>query len=146
MRIYVKKPIKIKAVQYNGNNEQEIKEFVGDNLTTDMCIKTLEGNMKLSINDYVIRGVKGEYYPCKPDIFEETYNELTEQQETKEHKLLNLLKEKEVHIGLLQCYINQKDTVEEARRFYNYQKEGFESYQRLSQEEMQMITDWLKEE
>ena len=36
-------------------------------------IKTLEGDHKISDGDYIIRGVKGEYYPCKPDIFEETY-------------------------------------------------------------------------
>ncbi|NIG84006.1 hypothetical protein [Lacticaseibacillus casei] len=36
-------------------------------------IKTLEGNMTISENDYIIKGVHGEFYPCKPDIFEETY-------------------------------------------------------------------------
>lgn len=39
----------------------------------DCLIKTLEGDMKVSVGDYIIRGVNGELYPCKPDIFEKTY-------------------------------------------------------------------------
>ena len=40
-----------------------------------ITIKTLEGNMKASLGDYIIKGVKGELYPCKPDIFAATYEE-----------------------------------------------------------------------
>lgn len=84
---YRKKPVVIEAIQYN-HNLQEIKDFVGeDNLSFyegtvgfDGCIelnvlfiKTLEGNMKVSKGDYIIKGVNGEFYPCKPDIFEKTY-------------------------------------------------------------------------
>lgn len=39
----------------------------------DLVIETLEGNMRASPGDFIIRGIKGEYYPCKPDIFEATY-------------------------------------------------------------------------
>ena len=39
-------------------------------------IKTLEGEMKVSENDYIIKGVNGEFYPCKPDIFEKTYDKV----------------------------------------------------------------------
>ena len=86
---YRKKPVVIEAIQWNGNNLTEIKEFVGDSLVYDiidtawqvgkgkphvlMKIKTLEGDMDVSEKDFIIKGVNGEYYPCKPDIFEKTY-------------------------------------------------------------------------
>ena len=93
---YRKKPVVIEAVQWNGCNLEEIKELVGDSLIYEisdaawkvgkgapavyMEIKTLEGNHKCSIGDYIIKGVQGEFYPCKPDIFMQTY-ELVEEQE-----------------------------------------------------------------
>lgn len=86
---YKKKPVIIEAIQFDGLNLEEIKSFVGDNLIYDiidtawqvgkgrphilMKIKTLEGNMNVSEMDYIIKGVNGEFYPCKPDIFEKTY-------------------------------------------------------------------------
>ncbi|MFE9855590.1 hypothetical protein [Streptomyces sp. NPDC005780] len=42
-----------------------------------IVIRTLEGDMKVSLGDYVIRGVQGEFYPCKPDIFAATYEAVT---------------------------------------------------------------------
>ena len=95
---YRKKPVVIEAVQWNGTNLEEIKEFVGDSLiyetfdvewgdgediltitpTIDMGIKTLEGTHICSNGDYIIKGVQGEFYPCKPDIFMQTY-ELVEE-------------------------------------------------------------------
>ena len=77
---YRKKPVEIEAIQYIGTdkNKIELYHFMG-NLTyyvdenEDLIIKTLEGNMKANIGDYIIKGVHGELYPCKPDIFEETY-------------------------------------------------------------------------
>lgn len=76
---YVKRPVIIEAVQWTGDNVREIKEFVtpiAEYLEDEntIIIHTLEGDMKAEINDYIIKGVKGEFYPCKPDIFEETYN------------------------------------------------------------------------
>jgi hypothetical protein len=72
-----KKPVVVEAVRFNGDNVEEIKEFVGDNLVTIITgvysVKTLEGKMMVSKGDYVIKGVKGEFYPCKPDIFHATY-------------------------------------------------------------------------
>lgn len=44
-----------------------------------LMIRTLEGDMKVGLGDWVIRGVKGEFYPCKPDIFEQTYELITKQ-------------------------------------------------------------------
>jgi len=80
MKNYTKKPVTIQAVQFNGENIQEIIDFVGqDNISADdvmgWSIKTLEGNMLISHGDYVIRGIKGEFYPCKEDIFNMTYDE-----------------------------------------------------------------------
>ncbi len=78
-----KKPVVIEAVQFTGSNFFEIAGFLGhgsdvlNNLelkTTDLpVIETLEGKMTASPGDWVIRGVKGEFYPCKPDIFAATY-------------------------------------------------------------------------
>lgn len=89
---YKKKPIIIDAIQFNGLNLEEIKEFVGDKLIYDiidsawqvgkgrphilMKIKTLEGDMNVSEKDYIIKGINGEFYPCKPDIFYKTYEEV----------------------------------------------------------------------
>ena len=43
-----------------------------------MLIKTLEGNVLANVGDYIIKGVNGEYYPCKPDVFAKTYEEVEE--------------------------------------------------------------------
>ena len=104
MNKYRKKPVVIEAIQYKvieeipckygvakKTNVNEIAQFMKVNslreATTpnDACegetflpINTLEGIMKASIGDYIIKGVQGEFYPCKPNIFEQTY-ELVEQ-------------------------------------------------------------------
>lgn len=79
-----KKPIVIEAVQYNGHNKVEIIEFTNGKAMTNTChihltIPTLEGDHKADVNDWIIKGVKGEFYPCKPDIFKETYEEVIEE-------------------------------------------------------------------
>lgn len=78
---YRKKPVEIEAIKYKYDldNIIELIEFVGENLKVidgTPYIKTLEGNMMISDGDYVIKGVKGEFYPCKPDIFEQTYEKV----------------------------------------------------------------------
>ena len=78
---YRKKPVVIEAIQWIGNNLSEIDNFIGrnvDNKETTLVIHTLEGDMEASIGDYIIKGVNGEFYPCKPDIFDKTYEEVTE--------------------------------------------------------------------
>ena len=73
---YRKKPVVIEALQWTGSNLAEITQFVGDALRIDsgeVYILTLEGEHHASIEDYIIKGVKGEFYPCKPDIFKQTY-------------------------------------------------------------------------
>ena len=92
---YIKKPIEVEALQIHGN-VSEIREFIGENGDayiwdnplkagvgrphTVVTIFTLEGNMKATDGDYIIKGVKGEFYPCHKDIFEETY-ELVERED-----------------------------------------------------------------
>jgi len=81
-----KKPVVVVAAQWDGTNEEAgeivewIKRLKGDaqltsvpNLTHTISIYTLEGVMHAMPGDWIIRGVKGEFYPCKPDIFEQTY-------------------------------------------------------------------------
>ncbi len=81
---YRKKPVEIEAVQFEDTPEriEEIAAFVGRDLRVNygdknnpyIPIETLEGTMKANVGDYIIRGIKGEYYPCKPDVFEATYD------------------------------------------------------------------------
>lgn len=78
-RKYVKKPVEVEAIQWTGMNFKEISMFCGDNVAlfaNQPVISTLEGDMVVSVGDYVIKGTKGEFYPCKPDIFELTYEEV----------------------------------------------------------------------
>ena len=78
---YRKKPVVIEAVEWTGEYTPEIHKFLGDiamrviinKEKKQMLIPTLEGQMLASEGDFVIRGIKGEYYPCKPDIFTATY-------------------------------------------------------------------------
>lgn len=84
---YRKKPVVIEAVQFLDNLERlcELSEFITtqdlrvnyeDPENPVLKIETLEGVMNASVGDYIIKGVNGEYYPCKPDIFEKTYEEV----------------------------------------------------------------------
>ena len=91
-----KKPVTVESMLYDGTYEQkmEVYRWIRDNThgsydfhsthkpdsgvtinpsDGSMLIMTLEGEMKVSHGDYVIRGVNGEFYPCKPDIFKSTY-------------------------------------------------------------------------
>lgn len=73
---YKKKPVVVKAVQFDGMNWNEIEEFCGGDaklLNGGIVVATLEGALHASLHDWIIKGVKGEFYPCKPDIFEKTY-------------------------------------------------------------------------
>ena len=82
MSTYRKKPVVIEAIQFTGNNFFEIHEFTKGNAHdcymqpaghTTCIINTLEGRHIATEGDYIIKGVHGEFYPCKPDIFAETY-------------------------------------------------------------------------
>ena len=101
---YRKKPVIIEAIQWNGKNlvdvsaflynkthKEALKEINSSNISCKiwydyesiiiregLTIDTLKGKMKADIGDYIIKGVNGEFYPCKPDIFDKTYEEVTE--------------------------------------------------------------------
>ena len=78
-RKYRKKPVVIEAMQLTQSNAIEVSEWSGGEAKfmspamPSVFIRTLEGSMRADVGDFVIRGVQGEFYPCKPDIFEATY-------------------------------------------------------------------------
>ncbi|WP_434315857.1 hypothetical protein [Leifsonia sp. P73] len=83
MTTYRKKPVEIEAIQWRVSNHSEVKAFLGEDYVAvlskhtskpaHIAISTLEGSIYAAPGDFVIRGVHGEHYPCKPDIFAETY-------------------------------------------------------------------------
>ena len=94
IRRYKTKPCEIEAIQWDGSNQKEVMDFVGEsliyyslNLDTSwnddkpyvyMAVMTLEGRMRMSKGDYIIKGLRGEFYPCKPDVFEKKYELIEE--------------------------------------------------------------------
>jgi hypothetical protein len=85
---YRKKPVVIEAVEWTGSNLREVIDFTGLNSSAEkwtweeyeqvvkkdgLKIFTLEGPLIAAVSDYIIKGVNGEFYPCKPDIFAKTY-------------------------------------------------------------------------
>lgn len=81
MKKYIKRPVEVETVKWNGMNYDELFSFCGDKIAFEFShpyIKTLEGIMNVSKGDYIIKGVEGEFYPCKPDIFHKTYQPVDE--------------------------------------------------------------------
>lgn len=91
VKTYRKKPVEIEAIKYDGKNVDDCIKFIEKGQVVcwkkkevfpyskpeiKIMIETLEGFMKARPGDYIIRGVNGEYYPCKPDIFEKTYEKV----------------------------------------------------------------------
>lgn len=90
-KTYRKKPVTVQAIRWTGLNTEEVRGFCGDKArieisdaawrvqkgaaVAEVYIDTLEGSMRANHGDYIIRGVNGEFYPCKPDIFQKTYEE-----------------------------------------------------------------------
>ena len=71
-----KRPVVIEAVIWTGDNFEEMEAHFGRPLCMSngkLVIDTLEGTMTASVGDYIVKGVHGEFYPCKPDIFNLTY-------------------------------------------------------------------------
>jgi hypothetical protein len=78
MALFRKKPVVVEAIQFDGNFD-ELEQFVGGDSefrNGELVIATLEGAMRASPKDWIIRGVNGEFYPCKPDIFEKIYERI----------------------------------------------------------------------
>lgn len=91
---FMKKPVVIEAFQYNGdlmdsNGEYYVPEWASAANTAgvlfyegpELYIKTMEGALHASVGDYIIKGVEGELYPCKPDIFGKTYQSIDDEKE-----------------------------------------------------------------
>ena len=83
MAKYVKKPIPITAIQWTGHNKKEIMDFTGNNCRfregkISIIIPTLEGDMGAMDGDFIVKGVDGEFYPCKQEIFLKTYEKISE--------------------------------------------------------------------
>lgn len=99
MAKFRKKPVVIEAVQWTGDNQREIVKFCREMVLQNtpenpkiafrgrskinpsenqVLIRTLEGVMEANAGDWIIKGVKGEFYPCKPDIFEASYEPIDE--------------------------------------------------------------------
>ncbi len=84
MPVYRKKPVEIEAREYLGNYDADLAKWCGGTLVgmgqgfAKIEIPTLEGPVTASPGDYIIRGVEGEFYPCKPDIFEPTYERVSD--------------------------------------------------------------------
>ena len=82
MKKYVKKPVVIEALQYVTTNHLEVCQFIGEfphkYIQTEevIIISTLEGDHLVRHGDFVIKGIYGEFYPCKPDIFKASYTEV----------------------------------------------------------------------
>ncbi len=89
---YRQKPVVIEARKFDSTDSiEELREWCGGNIlkgypfsvseNRSILIETLEGNMKAELGDYIIKGVQGGFYPCKPDIFEATYEPVEESYE-----------------------------------------------------------------
>ena len=87
---YRKKPVVIDAIQFTQDNFPEVKAFTNglahnfgipdsSTMIAECIIPTLEGDHTATEGDYIIKGIKGEFYPCKPDIFEQTYEMVGEE-------------------------------------------------------------------
>ena len=159
---YQKKPVTIEAIQFKEESIPTIKDWLGENLLAEARysspihwiyrIKTLEGNMRVTEGDFIIKGVKGEFYPCKPDIFEATYEKTVEEllneynkPETRE-RLTELrdqelvLKTEPVQENTLRFYAKQEEVIRISKgKFYFRGEEVEDKYQVYER-----FHEWLK--
>ena len=81
---YKTKPVEIEALEWNGDNFKEVKEFTDNKAKMELLfsgkevlvVQTLEGDMAAAIGDFIIKGLRGEFYPCKPDVFHKKYEKI----------------------------------------------------------------------
>ena len=85
MPMFMKKPIAIEARHFTLETVEDVADWCGgavnkrdDSSVSSMTIYTLEGPMMAQLNDWIIKGVRGEFYPCREEIFYETYEEVNE--------------------------------------------------------------------
>ncbi len=116
--LYVKKPVIVEAVQWKGETAADAIDFMIENNIPDdilsfmrdadgtliITIKTLEGEMRAMPGDWIIQGIRGEYYPCKPDIFEKTYAVAEPYEKRRDYKNLHDdLQETPYWSGIVTC-------------------------------------------
>lgn len=82
-QLFRKKPITVEAIRWTGNNDADILRFVESGCTVYhirgiVHIPTLEGLMEARIGDWIIKGIKGDFYPCKDDVFRASYESVSE--------------------------------------------------------------------
>lgn len=76
---YRKRPVTVDAIRFDGTNAREIADLLdwewadGDEICDTLVIETLEGDMTANIGDWIIKGVAGEGYPCRDDVFQLSY-------------------------------------------------------------------------
>jgi len=117
---YRKRSVVIEAIQWTGNNSKEIVDFAGKRIQIIgenpvlLHIDTLEGLMRAGKGDFIIKGLKNEFYPCKPDIFKMTYDEFGDEisvlrkERAELTKHLEIYKERVMHFGLMIKDIDEK--------------------------------------
>lgn len=112
MALYRKKPVVVEAERWDGRDYDALARFLGPEMYSHVSfsspvpgetpasvhIATLEGVMTASPGDWVIKGVKGEFYPCKPDIFEATYEPVTDVA-SDEDRIRDAMAEAQAHPG-----------------------------------------------
>jgi len=84
MAKYRKKPVVIEAMEFTDETKDQVRAWLTCTCYAEwnedgkpiLKIQTLEGDMTAQFGDFVIKGIKGEFYPCKPDIFKETYEKV----------------------------------------------------------------------
>ena len=170
MSKYMKKPIVIEAIQWTKENDVELEHWlskeksveleiddhlyvagVGTPYISKIQIKTLEGTMEASYGDYIIKGINGEIYPCKPDIFEKTYEQPKQYVDElklveKKLKALEIIKEKNANM-----FGFKRDIKQLGNRFtYKYYQSNLGNYhsgfdiQELTEEEFELLRSVLE--
>lgn len=81
IKMYRTRPCEIEAIKWDGTNYGSVKRFTSGKAIFDpqsghLNIDTLEGQMRANIGDFIIKGLAGEFYPCKPEIFNKKYVEI----------------------------------------------------------------------
>jgi hypothetical protein len=119
MAKFVKNPIEIEAIQFTGENHEEIINFTEGKVElktksssdTSLYIHTLEGEMQAIPSDWIIKGVHGEFYPCKEAIFQKTYSEVVEDKVTDSGSFLETPENLKVLLKLNEAIENLKQSV-----------------------------------
>ncbi len=134
---YCKKPVVIEAVQYHGHNFDEIEKFCTNVGASESCaelrqvrddvyacfITTLEGEHCASDGDFVIKGIQGEFYPCKPDIFFKTYDALDSISDSIFSESAEELAVKIAEVAYDGCYYYEKEAIPIIQSFLDAQLE-----------------------